>query len=352
MQVAIVGDIHCGLRGSSDVMFYHQARWIEQFLDYIRTNDVKTVIQLGDLFDSRKAINLKSLKFVREKLFEPLQGMGVEFYTLIGNHDIFYRESLEVNSSGLLLNEFANVHVIEEPTTIELDGLKFDLIPWIAKSNEVACRDYMNDSDSEYCCGHFEITGYQVLKGVVFEHGLSGDFFKSYKKVFSGHFHLRQERGNILYVGTPYWLTWSDAGTKKGFCVFDTQTQTYTYVENENPYYYYLTYDDVGNVFSDLEAVDLFNAFVKLRVVNKENAYQYLTFVNRLYAKKPYDVKFVEKTDELLEEAANQEVTTVDTITLIRDYIAQTDCNNKDELTNFLISLYNEALSREDGGNE
>lgn len=333
-------------------MFYHQKRWIEAFLAYLKDNDVKTVLQLGDLFDSRKAINLKSLKFVRDELFVPLRDLGVEFYTLIGNHDIFYRESLDVNSSGLLLNEFENVHVIENPTTLEFDGLKFDLIPWMAKSNEDACREYIKDSDSEYCLGHFEITGYQVLKGVVYDRGLNGDTFKSYKKVFSGHFHIRQERGNILYVGTPYWLTWSDAGSPKGFCVFDTQTGDIEFVENTNPYYFYLSYDDVNNVYSDLEAIDLYNAFVKLKIENKAVPFQYLNYINRLYSKKPYDVKFVEKADELLEEAASQNVSAIDTVTLIKDYVAQTEYTNRDDLTAFLISLYNEALTLEEGAME
>lgn len=352
MKLAIVGDLHFGVRGSSDVMFYHQKRWIDTFLAYLKDNKIKTVLQLGDLFDSRKAINLKSLKFVRDELFVPLRELGFQFYTLIGNHDIFYRESLDVNSSGLLLNEFENVHVVENPTTLEFGGLKFDLIPWMAKSNEEACRSFIEASDSEYCLGHFEITGYQVLKGVVFDHGLGGDFFKSYKRVFSGHFHLRQARGNILYVGTPYWLTWSDAGSPKGFCVFDTETEDVEFVENTSNYYYYLVYDDVKNVYSDLEAVDLYNAFVKLKIENKSVPFQYLNFVNRLYSKKPYDVKFVEKTDELLEESANTNVTAVDTITLIKEYIAQTEYTNKDELTTFLVSLYNEALTLEEGAME
>ena len=334
------------------MMFYHQKRWIESFLAYLKDNDVKTVLQLGDLFDSRKAINLKSLKFVRDELFVPLRDLGVEFYTLIGNHDIFYRESLDVNSSGLLLNEFTNVHVIEEPTTLEFDSLKFDMIPWLAKSNEAKCREFIENSDSEYCLGHFEITGYQVLKGVVFDHGLGGDFFKSYKRVLSGHFHFRQARGNILYVGTPYWLTWSDAGSPKGFCVFDTQTEDIEFVENTNPYYFYLSYDDVNNVYSDLEAIDLYNAFVKLKIENKAVPYQYLNYINRLYSKKPYDVKFVEKADELLEEAASQNVSAIDTVTLIKDYVAQTEYTNRDVLTAFLISLYNEALTLEEGAME
>ena len=91
---------------------------------------------------------------------------------------------------------------------------------------------------------------------------------------------------------------------------------------------------------------------MKLKIENKNVAFQYLNFVNRLYAKKPYDVKFVEKTDEILEEAANQNVSAVDTITLIKEYIAQTDYTNKDELTTFLVSLYNEALTLEEGGAE
>lgn len=347
MKLAILGDIHVGVKSSSDVMFYHQERFFKSFFEYLDEHDIKTVIQLGDLFDSRKAINLKSLKFVREVLFEPLRERGIEFYTLIGNHDIFYRESLEVNSSGLLLTEFENVHVIEEPTTLTFGSKTCDIVPWLAKSNHDTCVNFIENSTSDYCFGHFEITGYQVLKNVVFEQGLASDLFSHYDRVFSGHFHIRQSRGNVLYCGTPYWLTWNDAGTKKGFHVLDTESGEVEFVENRNNYYFWLTYDDINKKFTDLSNLDLHNAFVKIRLESKTEPFRYAMYVNEIYKQHPYDVKFVEKQEQLLEEAQTTNMVNMDTVSLIKEYINTTEYTNKYELTAFIISLYNEALQRE-----
>ena len=61
-------------------------------------------------------------------------------HTLIGNHDIFWKEKLAVNSPDLLLKDFDNIHIHQSPTKIKLGELNIDMIPWICKENESSKR--------------------------------------------------------------------------------------------------------------------------------------------------------------------------------------------------------------------
>jgi hypothetical protein len=53
------------------------------------------------------------------------------------------------------------------------------------------------------------------------EHGLEPNDIKGFKRIYSGHIHIRQEKGNVLYVGTPFEMDRGDRGNEKGFYVLD-----------------------------------------------------------------------------------------------------------------------------------
>ena len=58
MKLVILGDTHFGARGDSlDFHKFFQKFYDEVFFPYLLENDIKIVIQLGDLFDRRKFIN-------------------------------------------------------------------------------------------------------------------------------------------------------------------------------------------------------------------------------------------------------------------------------------------------------
>ena len=62
MKIIILGDCHFGVKQSSDIVALHQRRFFDSLIDYGNKNNIKTIIQLGDIFDQRKNINVKSLK--------------------------------------------------------------------------------------------------------------------------------------------------------------------------------------------------------------------------------------------------------------------------------------------------
>ena len=346
MKIAILGDLHIGAKNSAEVMFTHQAKFFKFFINELKARKIDTIFQLGDLFDSRKAINLRSLDFVKTELFEPLKKEGIEFHTLIGNHDIFYRERLDIHSTGLLLNEYDNVHIYDKPTTLERGGLTWDFIPWMAKANETECLEYIDNSLSDICLGHFEINSFEVVKNNIYYGGLDTSRFGHYKQVFSGHFHIQNSARNILYVGTPYALTWGDANLKKGFFIYDTDTKTFEFIENTHTYYWYLVYDDVKKNFTDLKAIDLENAFVKLIIRSKTEPFLYEQYINHLYSLKPFDVKFIENDDLVLTESSeNSDMEITDTVELMKNFIDSTDNPNKEALKAFMVGIYHEATN-------
>ena len=58
--------------------------------------------------------------------------------------------------------------------------------------------------------GHLELDGYQVMRGINYQGGMNAKLFERFEKVYSGHFHCRQEKDNIYYMGTQYQITFAD----------------------------------------------------------------------------------------------------------------------------------------------
>ena len=349
MKIAIIGDLHIGVKSSNEVMMRHQARFFNFFLNELKNRGVGTIIQLGDIWDNRRQVNFRALQFAQETFFEPINDAGIELHTLIGNHDIFYRETLDINSSGLLLRPYKHIHVYDEPTTLNFEKISFDIIPWMCNDNKNICMEYMKNSKSDYCCGHFEINNFEVMKGIPYENGMDEENFGKYKQVFSGHFHIRSHRGNITYVGTPYELTWGDYNTPKGFLIFDTETNSWEYVENPITYFYYITYDEIGGYITNLDKMDLADCYIKLVIRSKKEEFIYNNFINKLFKMKPADIKFVETNFMNLNESAtimnSNKIEVKDVIDLIKDYIDGTDYDRKDDLKAFFIDLYREAAA-------
>lgn len=347
MKIVILGDLHLGVKNASEVMMEHQKVFFDFLFDYIEQNNIKVALQCGDQFDTRRNCNFKTLNFAYEHFFDRIERLGLDYHTVIGNHDIFYKETLDIASSDLLLRNYKHVTVHDKPTTIEFDGIKFDMIPWICNDNAEDCFNYIKQSKSDYCLGHFAINEFPIMANSLFEGGVDHTIFDHYKHVFSGHFHNRSEKYNITYVGVPYQLTWSDAMTKNGFIVFDTETQQYEYVENTDRYYFYVTYDDSKpGLSTNLETINIHNAFIKVIVVSKNKPFLFTNYLNKIISCGPADVKII---DQQLLDIQNSQIITPQgtikgTLQLINDYVDNLEVDRKEQLKQTLTSLYNEAV--------
>ena len=137
MKVAIITDQHFGSRKSSKFLHdYFKKFYDEIFFPYLKENNIKTVIDMGDTFDNRRSIDLWALEWAKENYYDRLQQMGVTVHTIVGNHTAYYKNTNSVNTVDLLLKQYENVKVYSEATEVKLDKLKVLFIPWINQENE------------------------------------------------------------------------------------------------------------------------------------------------------------------------------------------------------------------------
>jgi DNA repair exonuclease SbcCD nuclease subunit len=349
MKFCILGDTHFGLRNDS-VAFNDLARkfYSETFIPYLKEHKIKTVIQLGDLFDRRKYINFNSLAQAKEYFFDPLAEAKITLFTLIGNHDIFYRNTLKVNSTSLVLGEYDNVRIISEPISAIIHGLQVDIIPWICEENEKEIMDFVANTSSDICFSHLELSGFEMDRGNWCHEGMDSVRFNRYEQVISGHFHHKSQKGNILYAGAPMEMTWADWNDPKGFHIFDTKTREMKFIQNPHTIYTKINYDDDDLYLDEVQSKDFSEytgKYVKVIVIKKGNAFLFETFMDNLNKANPIDVTIVEDfTDSdtpLNAEDINQADDTMSIIDKVVDGL-EIDLQ-KPRLKSILRQVYTEA---------
>ncbi|AUR85833.1 calcineurin-like phosphoesterase [Vibrio phage 1.081.O._10N.286.52.C2] len=241
MKVAFIGDTHIGIRDDDLWIQAYQKKFFEFCFAEMEARGVDKIVQTGDWFDVRRGLSQDTLKFQREVL-NPMFNK-YETHVLVGNHDAHLRESLTPNSCTEVLGQHGYYVIHQSPSTVDFDGVKLDIIPWICKENEAEVAEFIENSTSEYCVGHFELNGFEFHKGQKATGCLDSGFLKGYKQVWSGHFHTQSDAGNIRYLGTPYTLTLGDADDKRGFWIFDTETHEMEFIENPDCWHTKMYFD-------------------------------------------------------------------------------------------------------------
>ena len=359
MRVAILGDTHFGCRNDSQVFSdYFEKFYKEVFFPYIDQNNIKTVIQLGDLFDRRKYINFASLKSCVEYFFKEVEKRDLEMIYLIGNHDIYFKNTLEVNSTELIIaNNYRNpTTIVSKPTELTFpDGSMMLAVPWICDDNRDEVLACMEQTKAQVVVGHFEITGFEMYQGMMCEDGEGLDMFSKFDMVLSGHFHHKSHSRNVWYLGTPYEMTWSDYEDPKGFHIFDTEKREIVeFIQNPFVMFHKLFYDDANETREQILQMDvshLNDAYVKLIIKTKDDPSTFDMFIDKLEKAGVADLQVVEDHLYLnLEDDKDIISEAEDTLSILRKSVAMVEgCNEETRIKveNKLQSLYNDALAME-----
>lgn len=353
MKICILGDTHFGMRGDSlEFHNYYKKFYNDIFFPYLLNNNITTVFQMGDLFDRRKFINFNSLYLARKYFFDKLKEHNITFYSILGNHDVSFKNTLEVNSSKLLLNGYPNITVFDDFTTLDFDGVPVDVVPWLCLENEEAIFQKIGNSKSQLCFGHFEIDGFEMDRGNVCYGGIDKNKLKRYDMVLTGHFHHKSDDGHIYYVGTPGEMTWADYNDPRGFHIFDLNTRELEFIQNPYQMFHKLNYDDGIQDFDFWKNYDfnyLKDSYVKVIVINKQNPYLFDNVLDNLYKVGAADISIIEDfsdtdfdTDQEIIDQAE------DTMTILSKYIDNLTLNVESEkLKTLMRELYVEALNTE-----
>ena len=349
MKIALLNDTHCGVRNNNQMFAEYQGRFYKDvFFPYLDKHNIKKIIHLGDYFDRRRDVNFYSLHKNYEHFIEPMKDRGITMDLIVGNHDIYFKSTNELNSPDYLLN-FDNVNVYKDPITKEYDGLEIALLPWINSENEEEVEEFLQLTSAPFVMSHLEVNGGMVGPGHFHGGGTPASWFERFEQVFSGHFHHKSQLGNIRYLGSQMEFTWNDFGDDKFFHVFDTETREVEMVKNPLKMFHKVFYDDTDETLMTIKKKDfsqLENTFVKVIVTNKNEPYWFDVFVEELIKANPADLKVVEdhsnldvlNEDELVGDAE-------DTLTILTKHIDSLNIDgDKTKLDSLMRSLYTESL--------
>ena len=347
MKIAILGDAHFGARNDSPIFKKYFAKFYENvFFPRLKAEGITEVIQLGDFFDRRKYINFTTLDFIRKTFINPAKEQGLNIEHLLGNHDIYYKNTLSINASSQLTEHYKHFNVIDKPITLNYDGVKIDIVPWMCEENKQEIMDYIAVSDSDILCAHLELNGYDMYPGIPAHGGISDNIFAKYHTVFTGHYHTRSVNGNINYIGTPYEITWGDAHDMKGFAIFDTETKTYEFVENPYRLHHKIMYDDSKENYDTMDLSHLEETFIKIIVDTKDSIEMFDRFIDRLYQEcKPHSIQItdlnlvIEDNDDLVDS-----IHTESPLSILMNAVTVPNTSDEHETKKLINIIYDEAL--------
>lgn len=340
-DIALITDTHIGYKHGSKLFHdYMEGFYRDTFFKEIDDRGIDTVVHLGDCFDNRKSVDTWSIDWAKRVFFDPLRDRGIETHVIVGNHDSFYKNTIKVNSPGLLLAEYGNLKVHEYPGIKRIGGQDCFVVPWICEENSEHVHKSLNSiaGTLQYCFGHFEFNGFKANENYICEHGFNSDLFK-HDRVFSGHFHTKSSNKNIHYLGNPYQLNWNDYGAVRGFHILNMDTDKLEFIPNPVSMFDKITYGE--DTSEDLSKYK--NMYIKLIVKESTNHDKLNKFISDLYDVGIHDLKVVELFDET-QVQEELEVESVSTTTLIRNYVeALTIDVNKENVISIMNTLYRES---------
>jgi len=281
-KVALFSDLHWGKSRDSDVKLQSANDFIDWFIVTIKKLDIKDVIFLGDWFDNRNHISVKTQNHSYNAL-RKFSDNDINLYMIVGNHDAYFKDTIVVNSITHY-NDVPNVYPIEKMTEVHFASTdKYGLLcPW------ETYEDTPNNYDVMF--GHYEFQG-AYLVGTVSKSGMNvEDLLKKAPTIFGGHYHIRAEyehkEGKVVTIGCPLELDWGDYENPKGIYILDTSDMSYEFVENTtSPKHVRMYWSHIKEKTEKFDKID--GNYVKFVIDTKYKFEHIMKILNLINTKNP-----------------------------------------------------------------
>ena len=347
MKIALISDLHFGVKKSNEIFFASQKRFfVEQMIPHLKSNGIKDLFILGDLLDNRNHVNVSTMNEVYNLFKNDLADFDIRIFP--GNHDIYYKTSIDTNSI-LFLSSLPNVTLIGDieldKKVLEATGKKILMVPWQVDEAAFAQRVASKNLGCDYCFGHFELSGFAMNQYSVCEGGLNPEvMLDNFDRTFTGHFHkrsMRERNGKFIqYIGSPFHITRNDIGDERGFTVIDLDNDTQEFVQNTKS----IKYIEISfpEVFTKEQ---IKGNIVDVRVKYNEDydetlVHHYMRIVEKYGPIYPPTVKI----ENLMFANAEQEFQGVQTIDeLIKEYVGSLQLPNKNTILENIMNLYRQC---------
>lgn len=265
MKIGVITDLH-----TKDSNISLVENICEQVSSLCKENNLNTLFVLGDLLVSRKMQSQEVLLSIKKQLEVLAKNSNV--YVLVGNHD-----KTKTNSE----RSFLDIYNVRKVKIIRKDYLiKFDNVT-------IACLSYFDESGlypkllskivkgldeavDNYLFTHIAVNGVKNNDGSQVNNNLKPNVFKSFKKVFVGHYHDKSlVSNNIHYIGSGYQANFGE-DKEKGLTILDLETGEHNQIVLDFPVYetFSIDIDDYNDdVLNDIVSIkNSQSCFVKLKL--------------------------------------------------------------------------------------
>lgn len=322
-------DIHYGLKQNSRLHLDDCHRYMDWFITEAKARGAETCIFLGDWSHHRASINVATMNASIKDL-KRLNDNFEQVYFITGNHDLYFRDKRELNSVEYI-RDLENVVLVDD--LFVQDDVA--IIPWLVGDEYKKLKNIK----AKYMFGHFELPYFRMNAMVEMpDHGgINASQLSTPDYVFSGHFHKRQYKGNVHYIGNAFPHNYADVADDERGAMFLTWGQEPQYVNWPGcPKYRVLTLSELLDNHANL--LDKYTyARVKLNI---NISYEEATFIKEKFAEQ-YNVRELQlmpiKEEQEEFEGGDIEFESVDAIVISQLDTIESDTVNK----NKLIAIYN-----------
>lgn len=193
-EFLVIGDVHLEAHSRYSLLedwVTPVSRVMTQVKDYAKREGIKTIIQLGDVFNS--PYPLKTTQIAWLKMLDP----DFDWHIIMGNHDYVYEEAdgnqeLGESNAYTLLEYFEqmgalpHIHYYLKPTYKKMGGIPFNFLPFPYTQPKAKFRDE-NTGKSSIKIGHYEVGGYKMDNGFDIKSTNKAD-----RLTILGHIHTPQ----------------------------------------------------------------------------------------------------------------------------------------------------------------
>jgi DNA repair exonuclease SbcCD nuclease subunit len=323
-------DIHYGLKNNSTQHNTDCDNFVDWAISIAKEEGCETGFFLGDWHHNRAAINLHTLDFSLKAL-EKLNNAFENFYFIVGNHDLYYRDKRDIHSVSWA-KHLKNIKIVDE--WFNEGGVA--IIPWLVKDDHKLIKKVK----AKYVFGHFELPHFKMNANIRMPDTgtIHADHFNGIDYVFSGHFHIRQQQKNIHYIGNAFPHNYSDDGdTERGCMTLEWGKKPVYHNWSEQPSYATMQLSNLlENADSILKPRMHARVTLDVKISFEESTYIKETFVEKYQLRElslvPVREEFTGSTEEI-----NLKIQSVDQI--VHQQIGNIESDNFN--TGTLIEIYN-----------